>query len=126
MELNTSLNVDLFQNFLGVIFESENDANGIQKILQELHGYVPYVGDGEEQEYASQAIVGDQLTIERAVNAHMTLSNGFTLEERLDGIHCEIADWHGGNKAIGVRIFIYCLHYCWHYIYISVVVLCIV
>ena len=29
MELN-SLNVDLFQNFLGVIFESENDANGIQ------------------------------------------------------------------------------------------------
>ena len=46
MELN-SLNVDLFQNFLGVIFESENDANGIQKILQELHGYVPYVGDGE-------------------------------------------------------------------------------
>ena len=44
MELN-SLNVDLFQNFLGVIFESENDANGIQKILQELHGYVPYVGD---------------------------------------------------------------------------------
>ena len=30
MELNTSLNVDLFQNFLGVIFESENDANGIK------------------------------------------------------------------------------------------------
>ena len=39
MDLNI-LNVDLFQNFLGVIFESENDANCIQKILQELHGYV--------------------------------------------------------------------------------------
>ena len=124
MELNTSLNVDLFQNFLGVIFESENDANGIQKISQELHGYVPYVGDGEEREYASQAIVRDQLTVERAVNAHMTLSNG--PEERLDGIHCEIADWHGGNKTIGAKIFIYCLHYCWHYIFISVVVLCVV
>jgi hypothetical protein len=43
-----SLIVNIFQNFLGVIFESENDADGIQKILQELHGYVPFVGDGEE------------------------------------------------------------------------------
>ena len=63
------------------------------------------MGDDEEQEYASQAIVGDQL-VERAVNAHMTLSDGFTPEECLDGMHCEIADWHGGNKAIGVRIYL--------------------
>ncbi|CAB4040114.1 Hypothetical predicted protein, partial [Paramuricea clavata] len=89
-------------NFLGVIFESENDGNGIQKILQELHGYVPFIGDGEERRYSSQAIVGDQLTVERAVNAHMTLINGFTPEERLDGIHCEIADWVAGNKALGI------------------------
>ena len=95
----------IFQNFLArVIFESENDANGIQKILKELHGYVPFVGDGEERRYASQAIAGDQLTVERAVNAHMTLRNGFTPEERLDGIHCEVADWHSGNKALSVRI----------------------
>lgn len=60
--------------------------------------------DGEERRYASQGIVGDQLTVERAVNARMTLRNGSTPEERLEGIHCEIADWHGRNKALGVRI----------------------
>ena len=89
---------------MGVIFESENDADGIQKILKELHEYVPYAGEGDERKYCSQGIVGDQLTVERVVNAHMTLSNGFTPEERMDGLHCEIADWHAGNKALNVCI----------------------
>ena len=87
-----------------MIYENENDADGILKILKELHEYVPFAGDGEERKYGSQGIVGDQLTVERAVNAHMTLSNGFTPDERMDGLHCEIADWHGGNKALGVSI----------------------
>ena len=88
-----------------MIYENENDADGILKILKELHEYVPFAGDGEERKYGSQGIVGDQLTVERAVNAHMTLSNGFTPDERMDGLHCEIADWHGGNKALGVSIY---------------------
>ncbi len=46
--------------------------------------------------------MGDQLTVERAVNAHMTLCNGFTPQEQLEGLHFEIAYWHAGNKAIGV------------------------
>ena len=103
--LNSTVNI--FQNVLRVIFESENDANGIQKILKKLHGYVPFVGDGEERRYTSQAIVRDQLTVERAVNAHMTLSNKFTHKERLEVIHCEIADWLGGNEALGVSIYNY-------------------
>ena len=88
---------------MGVMFKSENDADGIQKILKELHNYVPYA-EGDERKYCSQGIIGDQLTVEPVVNAHMTLSNGFTPEERMDGLHCEIADCHAGNKALDVSI----------------------
>ena len=93
------------QTFLGVIYHNENDAEGITSILKELHGYVPYVGKGRNREYADQAIVGDQLTVERGVNAHNTLSNGFTPKERLEGLHFEFADWHGVNKALDVSKF---------------------
>ncbi|CAB3986254.1 Hypothetical predicted protein [Paramuricea clavata] len=92
----------ILKTFKGVTFESENHADGIQKILKELHQYVPYAGEGDERKYCSQGIVCDQLTVEQVVNAHMTLSNGFTPEERMDGLHCGIADWHAGNKALNV------------------------
>ena len=62
--------------------------------------YVPFVDEGQEREYPSQPIVGDQLTVELAVNCHMSLCNGFTPDERLEGLHFEIADWHAGNKAL--------------------------
>jgi hypothetical protein len=39
--------------------------------------------------------------VERAVNAHMTLCNGLTPQEQLEGLQFQIADWHAGNKAIG-------------------------
>ena len=48
-------------------------------------------------------MVGDQLTVERAVNGHASLSNGFTPEECLDGLHFQIADWHAGNKFLQVN-----------------------
>jgi hypothetical protein len=66
-----------------VIFQNENEAEGITTILKELHKYVPYVGSSKNREYADQAIVGDQLTVEHAVNAHNTLNNGFTPKQRL-------------------------------------------
>ena len=47
-------------------------------------------------------MIGDQLTVERAVNCHVSRCNGFTPEERLEGLHLEIADWHAGNKSLGV------------------------
>lgn len=47
-------------------------------------------------------MVGDQLSVERGVNGHMLLANGFTPEQRCDGLHFEIADWHGGNKFLEV------------------------
>ena len=47
-------------------------------------------------------VVGDQLSVERAVNCLSSLANGFTPEERLDGMHIEIADWHAELKFLSV------------------------
>lgn len=66
------------QTFVGILYRNENDAEGMTSILKELHKYVPHVGKGHNREYADQAVVGDQLTVERGVNTHNTLSNGFT------------------------------------------------
>ena len=84
-----------------MLYHNQNDAERMTSILKELHKYVPHVGKGHNQEYADQAIVGDQLTVERGVT-HNTLINGFTPQERLDGLHFEFADWHGTNKALEV------------------------
>ena len=91
-----------------MIYENENDADGILRVLQELHQYVPFDGDDDERVYGQQGVVGDQLSVERGVNGHCSLANGFTPEERLEGLHFEIADWHGGNKFTKVgRSFLY-------------------
>lgn len=47
-------------------------------------------------------MVGDQLTVERGINSLMEVSNGFTPEEQSEGIHFEIADFHGGMKFLEV------------------------
>ena len=61
-------------------------------MLKELHGYVPFHGNGDEHVYAEQGVVGDQLSVEHAVNGHNCLGNGFTPEDRLEGLHFEIVD----------------------------------
>ncbi len=87
--------------------QNENDVDGILSILKSLHKYVPAYGDGEEkqcgEQCGEQGVVGDQLSVERGVNGHMSLANGFTPDERADGLHFEIADWHAGNKFLEVQ-----------------------
>ena len=86
-----------------MLYHNENDADGIQQVLTALHQYVPYYGDDANRVYSSQSVVADQLSVERGVNALFELSNGFTPEEQLEGLHLEIADWHAGNKFLKVR-----------------------
>ena len=86
------------QTFAGMIYEDENDSSGMQEILQQLHKYVPSYGEGATQKYMRQGVVEDQLTVERGVNGLLQLENGFTPQDRLDGLHFEIADFHGGMK----------------------------
>jgi len=85
-----------------MLFHNENDADGIQNVMQSLHKYVPFYGEENERVYSSQGVVADQLSVERGVNALLEVSNGFTPEERLEGLHLEIADWHAGNKFLKV------------------------
>ena len=85
-----------------MIYHSENDSDGIQQVLTNIHQYVSYYGDGPDRVYSSQGLVGDQLSVERGVNALFELANGFTPEERLEGLHLEVADWHAGNKFLKV------------------------
>eukprot|EP00794_Sanderia_malayensis_P019677 gene19677-21623_t len=88
--------------FLGLLYHNENDADGIVNIPKDLHQYVPTARLEDEQIFGDLAIVGDQLTVERGVNAHNTLVNGFERKERLEGLHFEFADWHGINKGLEV------------------------
>ena len=71
-------------------------------ILKSLHQYVPFYSVGEEKRHGEQGVVGDQLSVERAVNGHVRLANGFTAEECLEGLHLEEADLHSGNKFLQV------------------------
>eukprot|EP00795_Rhopilema_esculentum_P004039 gene4039-20214_t len=86
--------------YLGIIYANENTCDGMGKILETVHQYVPCYQVQGEKHFSSQAIVGDQLTVERGVNGLMDVSNGFTSEERREGLHFEIADFHGGIKFL--------------------------
>ena len=87
---------------MGIIFETEVSNEGIVRVLQQSQQYLPLVGEGEEVTFAEQGLVGDQLTIEQAVNAVRSMANGYTPLERLEGFHFGIADWHTGVKFLGV------------------------
>ena len=53
-------------------------------------------------------VIGDQLSVKRTVNCLSSLANGFTAEERLDGLHLEIPDWHAESKFLsGVNFHMY-------------------
>ena len=76
----------------------------MHKILNHIQQYVPSYFDGVKDTCGEQAVVGDQLTVERGVNSLMEVSNGFTPEEGNEGIHFEIADIHGGMKFWKVNV----------------------
>ena len=51
-----------------------------------------------------QIVIGDQLTVDRAVNALMAQQNGYTEEERMTGLNIGIADWHADMNFLQVII----------------------
>ena len=85
-----------------MLYHNENDSSGMQEVLTDLHEYVPSYTRKNEKVYSCQGFVADQLSVERGFNALFEVSNGFTSEERLDGMNIEIADWHAGNKFLKV------------------------
>ena len=63
---------------MGIIFESEVSNEGIVKVLQHVQQYLPKDGEGENITIVEQGLIGDELTIERAVNAVKSMANGYT------------------------------------------------
>ena len=61
--------------------------------MHQIHSYVPQHSSQGKTVYNKVRVVGDQLSVERAVNCLASLANGFTPDERLDGLHLE-ADAH--------------------------------
>ena len=75
---------------------------GINQAMHHIHSYVPQHSAQGKTVYNKVGVVGDQLSVESAVNCLASLANGFTPNERLDGLHLEIADWHAELKFLPV------------------------
>ncbi|KXJ08980.1 hypothetical protein AC249_AIPGENE17536 [Exaiptasia diaphana] len=73
---------------LGVLFKSENNNEEMVEILSEIQGY------SNMRDQTTIPVVGDQLTVERGVNVIEALQNSYTPQERLEGVHMEVADGH--------------------------------
>ena len=84
---------------LGIIFKNENVNEDIISILQTFHSYLPKAADGGVD---GQLFSGDQLTVERAVNAISWVANGDTPADRLEGIHLQLADCPAIVKLLSV------------------------
>ena len=54
--------------------------------------------------FGEQGSAEDQLSVKRGINVHMSLANGFTKKERLEGLHFEVADRHAAYKFLEVGI----------------------
>ena len=90
---------------MGILFKNENITEDIIHILRHFQSYLPFSTNNGEKKFVNQLCVGDQLSIERVVNAIHSVSNGYTAEDRLEGFNLQLGDWHTGVKILDV-----CLH----------------
>lgn len=84
-----------------MLFHDENKAEGIEHVMEEINKYSPSYGD-EKTYFSSQGVAGDQLSIERGINHLLQVANGLTPEERKEGLHMEVADFHAQMKFLQV------------------------
>lgn len=84
---------------LGIIFKNENVNDDMLAILRQFNSYLPRDVDAEID---PQLFCGDQLTVERSVNVVASVANGYTAEDRLEGMNFQIGDWHAGVKILSV------------------------
>lgn len=87
---------------LGILFKNENKGEDMIDILRYLQGLVPSHGEDEKEVFERFPVVGDQLTVERGVEAQFSVSNAYTPGRRLEGIYFQLADWHHENKFLDV------------------------
>ncbi|CAB4030960.1 Hypothetical predicted protein [Paramuricea clavata] len=63
---------------MGIIFKNENKGEDMIDIARYLHNLVPSVGEEKNEKFRRMPVVGDQLTIERGVEAKFSVSNAYT------------------------------------------------
>ncbi|XP_068719963.1 uncharacterized protein [Montipora capricornis] len=85
---------------MGVLCKNENLTEDMIDILRHFQTYLPTVTIQGEKKFASQICTGDQLSVERAVNAIHSVSNGHTAEDHLEGFTMQLGDWHTGVKIL--------------------------
>ena len=73
------------------------------------------VDQREDSKFIEEGLIGDQLTIERCINAVQSRKNGYNAEERLEGFQYGVADWHAGMKACTVSLYNYLIPYSIHF-----------
>ena len=91
----------ILQTPLGILFKNKNVNEEMMSILQGFHEYLPNLGDDR---FDGQLFAGDQLTVERAVNMISSVSNCYSAEARLEGMHFQLGDWHAVVKFLDVSI----------------------
>ena len=89
---------------MGVLFKNENVTEEMINILKKFQSYLPFISVNGEKKFVNQLCVGDQLSVERAVNSIHSVSNGYTPEDRLEGFNMQLGDWHTGVKILEVRL----------------------
>ena len=97
---------------MGVLFKNENLTEDMIDILRHFQGYLPYTAVDGEKKFVTQLCTGDQLSVERAVNAIHSVANGYTAEDHLEGFNMQLGDWHTGVKIFEVSLCIiktYCM-----------------
>ena len=71
--------------------ENENTSEGVSKIMEHLHTYVP--GHGTDQPLMTMC-GGDLLTVERESNAQEDKHDSKTPSRKLLGLMPALEDWH--------------------------------
>ena len=84
-----------------MLFHNENTNEGIESVMEEINKYVPYLVNKEVYP-AIQGVAGDQLLVGRGINYLSQAANGLNLEEKKDGLHMEISDFHAQMKFLQV------------------------
>ena len=87
---------------MGVLFKNENLTEDMIEILRHFQAYLPYTTVDDKKIFLNQLCSGDQLSVERAVNAIHSVANGYTAEDRLEGFNMQLGDWHTGVKILEV------------------------
>ena len=91
-----------FQNKLGLFDKDEMSVGDMIETMTTLHKYVPVTADGK---ISAIPFGGDGLSVARGLSAKRSRSDGFSPEDKLEGLIPKPEDWHEGVTILQVRFY---------------------